>query len=382
MMHFKEQHDSPLTHRGTPWRLGTSIVALLLSSCVTQPFSRAYVGPSRASAVKHSSVPLGHRARTHRIDTDATDDELSVGLSPEAPAHRFGGTEPPRTAGGPMAAPRARMARVDLHGPTGAYATSPRDEVSGLGTLPEPSDSLSAAEHEAMARVDEEHAEQAEASQRVPEAYQPCAPGTKEVCWNFNPTFRSDREHEAQRLRALAQRHERQAAALRNAEQLACSPVPPSARYRSPFGAQALVRVSPYYDLSSVSKAHPSRRLGGAVLVVRPTDGATARSLDRWLMCRHAHLAVFGYPVDGPPNGGSPSPLDVPDARIAVHRAADGLAVTIVSDDPSESREIVDRALALAKHEHRSITAPTTQRSSRSACVLAARCPQDRSDAS
>ncbi len=206
---------------------------------------------------------------------------------------------------------------------------------------------MSAAQHEAMARREQAHAEvhagRFDAGAREETTYCPERPG-KTACWTgmTNPT----KEHleQAEEHRKRAADHRAASQALRDAEARACVGIPDADRDESPFDRRDdITSVDELYSPPSGAKTS-TRRLDGATVVFRAVPGMTAQWLQRVIDCHLARNAALGHEVPEMPY----CPLVLKGVTASVSPTQAGFAVAIKADSPEVAREVVRRARALA----------------------------------
>lgn len=184
----------------------------------------------------------------------------------------------------------------------------------------------------------EGHEEAALAEKRAAAAADPCVSGriaTDEPCWTSHAT--EIEEHE----RAAAQQQE--TADLQRAEQRACAEVSKADREQTPFSHRAdILSVQPL-----VLKSPDGReREVGAVVVFRKVPHLSAQRLKDIVDChlaRNAALGVERHDLEYCPL--TVNPLAFKNLKIDVVERADGLALTLETNDSSEvAHEILLRA--------------------------------------
>jgi hypothetical protein len=206
---------------------------------------------------------------------------------------------------------------------------------------------MSAEDHEARARLDQQRAAESEArAQLACPAYE-----SADACFRYWTSFRNPTRkqlEQAAKYRADAERHRSASQALRDAEANACVGVPPADRDVSPFfHVEDIVRV----DKVSVDSSHDV--LTGAKVLFRPLPGMTPALLQKMLDCHLARNAVVGYGTARAEG----SPLAAPGLIVFVHAVADGLAVDVRPSESegsrilSESVNVLIRAKHLDEHE-------------------------------
>jgi hypothetical protein len=163
---------------------------------------------------------------------------------------------------------------------------------------------------------------------------------TDDPCWVsiVNPT----REHLAQEKehRRAAEEHRSASAALREAEERACTKLSPADRDMSPFEHTE--------DISSVMPLGDSAEPLGVRVGFKSVPGLTAGRLQRLVDCHMARAAALGHSVPEMPD----CPLVPKGVRANVATTTAGLVVEIRSDDPRAARESVARAMRLAAKEN------------------------------
>jgi hypothetical protein len=208
-----------------------------------------------------------------------------------------------------------------------------------------PPPELSADQADALAAREERAAKDHAARYEVTATeVQRCTPETSSVfspvynaCWteDYNPT-NDQLEEERAHLRAAAEyrAHSRE---LRDAEARACGGLSAHDRDISPFAHGADV-------LSVQIEGGGEVRSMGATIVLRAHPGFTAGWLQHVVDCHLARNEARAHDVPEMPY----CPLVPKGASAKVTTTSDGLAVTILSDDPQGAMDIMHRALALA----------------------------------
>ena len=238
--------------------------------------------------------------------------------------------------------------RAFIHGIAVAGAA-----LAGCGPAPgtQPHD-MSAAQHQAMARGEEQsaagHAAQFDPAAKVERSGCGLASRAGEACWSSvsNPT--AAHLAEVDRHRKLAAEHRAASQALRDAEAVACLGLSESNRDMSPFAHRediAGVEVVVTGGASSASASSPRSipQTRGAIVVFRATPGMTAQWLQRVVDCHLARNAALGHDAREMPY----CPLMPKDVAAHVTPRESGFAVEVTSSEATTVQEIVRRAQAL-----------------------------------
>jgi hypothetical protein len=208
---------------------------------------------------------------------------------------------------------------------------------------------MSAAQHEAMARQDDQasttHLTQFDANATKTETR--CGPGggnatSGRPCWTstVNPTAAHAKTAEG--YRKAAADHRAASQALRDAEARACAGIDGDDRDTSPFAHRD--------DIASVEPLRvPTGPKGnveetaGAVVTFRAVPGLTQQWLQREIDCHVARNAAMGH--DAPEMASCP--LQPKGVRADVSPTRDGFAVAIRASDAATAHEVLRRAQAL-----------------------------------
>lgn len=223
----------------------------------------------------------------------------------------------------------------------------------GCGPAPgTQSHDMSAAQHQAMARGEEqnaaEHAAQFDPAAKVERTGCGLASRAGEGCWSSvsNPT--AAHVAEVERHRKLAAEHRAASQALRDAEAVACVGLSESDRDMSPFahrediaGVESVVTGGAGSASASSPRSIPQTR--GAIIVFRATRGMTAQWLQRVVDCHLARNAALGHDAREMPY----CPLMPKDVVAHVTPRESGFAVEVTSNEPATVQEVVRRAQAL-----------------------------------
>jgi hypothetical protein len=208
---------------------------------------------------------------------------------------------------------------------------------------------MSAAQHEAMAKQDEQasttHLTQYDANATKPETR--CGPGgggatSGRPCWTsvVNPT--SEHAKTAEEYRKAAADHRAASQALRDAEARACAGIDDEDRDVSPFARREdIVSVEPLTTPSG-PKGNGTGALG-AVVTFRAVPGLTQQWLQREIDCHVARNAAMGH--EAPEM--ATCPLQPKGVQADVTPTRDGFAVAIRASDAGAAREVLRRAEAL-----------------------------------
>lgn len=204
-----------------------------------------------------------------------------------------------------------------------------------------PAPSMTVPEHEAAALREEALAEAQEA-RRDPEAKSPrrCGGLTDgahfpPACWRSRMSSDDERRRVAEAHRRAAADHRAAAENLRRIEARACAGLAAEDRDQSPFELRR--------DIERVQPLGSAAEVVGATVVFKAAPGMTVEWLQRIIDCQVTRHAVLGR---AQPDAAT-SPLAPPGVEAAVAAVAGGFAVTIRSEDPATSREILRRARAL-----------------------------------
>jgi hypothetical protein len=186
-------------------------------------------------------------------------------------------------------------------------------------------------------------------------AYDPNAKETTETCarpyggcWTSETNPTAEHKANAESHRKMAADHRAAARALRDAEGRSCTGVSATDRDLSPFEhRQDIEGVVPYRAASSGAALyhHEPTSVAGAVMSFRAAPGMTVEWLQRVVDCHLARNASMGF--DMPEM--SFCPLAVKGARAKVASTGSGFAVTVDSDDPRATQEILRRPQALRR---------------------------------
>lgn len=216
--------------------------------------------------------------------------------------------------------------------------------LSGCASTPgaRPSD-MSAVQHEQAAASHETEA--------TPHAgqYDPNAQTTsircdgRHPCWTSTSNPTEQHLSDAKRHHKMAEDHRDAAQALRAAEGQACVGVSDDDRDISPFyHKEDIASVQPAYAPSARGKGDPAH-ITGAIVTFRAVPMLTAEWLQRIVDCHVARNNALGN--DMPEM--SYCPLEPKGVVAKVSSTGDGFAVTIESQDPNISKEVLRRAQAL-----------------------------------
>ncbi len=202
---------------------------------------------------------------------------------------------------------------------------------------------MTAGQHEAAARNEEQSAKEHSAlygpSPYIPPTFR-CPFSTGLTCYQSwasvqNPTAAhlAEGKHHVE----LAAKHRAASQALREAESQACKNVPEGDRDVSPFyHREDIVSAGPFTEQLSLG----ARRTIGAEVVFSALPGMTAEWLQRLVDCHLARNAVLGDAATEMPY----CPLAVPHVKAVVRSAGNGFAVDISSVDEKSVKEVIARA--------------------------------------
>lgn len=198
---------------------------------------------------------------------------------------------------------------------------------------------MGAGEHDAQAEHETKLANEDDAEARAVPAVR-CDRARFGPCWSEQHA-RASAHH-----RDLAARHRAASAALREAESTACVGIEEVDRATSPLLHAADIRsVVPIEESFSKVKDRASSRLVGARIVFHALPGMTAEWMQRAVDCHLARNAAIGHARAREDMPDCPLTLGIVDARA--WSSADGVVVTITSEDPAIATEILRRAQAL-----------------------------------
>jgi hypothetical protein len=201
---------------------------------------------------------------------------------------------------------------------------------------------MSAEDHEARARLDQQRAAENEAKAQL------ACPGyeSSDACYRYWTSFRNPTHkqlEQAAKYRADAERHRATSQALRDAEARTCVGVPPADRDVSPFfHVEDIVRI----DKVAVDSSRDV--LTGAKVLFRQLPGMTPALLQKILDCHLARNAVVGYATARAEG----SPLAAPGLIVFVSPVADGLAVDVRPSESEGSRILSESVNALVRAKH------------------------------
>lgn len=200
----------------------------------------------------------------------------------------------------------------------------------------------SASEHDTIARIDRQRADESDSQARAS-----CpAEGSPDACRRYWTSFRNPtrkRFEEADKYRREAERHLAASRELRDAESRACMGVAAAEREVSPFFHED--------DIVSVAKVAidgPHDVLTGARVVFRQLPDMTPARLQRELDCEAAHDAAVGYSNLQHDR----SLVAVRGVVVLVHPVEAGLAVEIHPHDADGSRLLGQKVDALVRTKH------------------------------
>jgi hypothetical protein len=202
-----------------------------------------------------------------------------------------------------------------------------------------------------MSAVQHEQAAAAHEGESAPHSaqYDPNAQTTtsrcdgKHPCWTSTSNPTEQHRSDAKKHHKMAEDHRAAAQTLRTAEAQACAGISDDDRDMSPFNhREDITGVQPAYAPSPRGKGDPGH-LTGAVITFRAVPMLTAEWLQRIVDCHVARNNALGN--DMPEMAYCPL---VPKGVMAkVSSTGDGFAVTIESQDPNTSKEVLRRAQAL-----------------------------------
>jgi hypothetical protein len=202
---------------------------------------------------------------------------------------------------------------------------------------------MSAPQHEAMAKQQEQEAESHTAQHDPAATASSTTCSGKGGCWTSvsNPT--AQHAEDAKRHRELAHKHREASSALAEAEARACSGISEEDRDISPFyHREDIESVSPLIEEFGSGKGIAKKDVG-ATIVFRAVPGLTAEWLQRVVDCHLARGASMGHSMPEM----SYCPLVPKGAKAKVESAGNGFAVKISGNDPATIAEIKKRAEAL-----------------------------------
>ena len=206
---------------------------------------------------------------------------------------------------------------------------------------------MSAADHAAASRAEEQQAEGHEAryDPDASESKEKCHLGKQRACWTdaTNPT--NEHKKMARHHRELAAKHRAASQALVQAETRACGGMSEEDRDMSPFAHRDDILRSTRLVVSETDEeGAPRDHFVGATVVFRATPGMTAEWLQRVVDCHLARSAAVGHEMPEMPY----CPLVPKGVSAHVHSVGNGFAVDVRSDAPDVAAEIWRRAEALS----------------------------------
>lgn len=141
---------------------------------------------------------------------------------------------------------------------------------------------------------------------------------------------------EANFLARMAADHRRAAVALRDAEEKACTGLPPEERAADPFGPSRVVAVEPLDGADRVGDVPPDVR--GALVRLLPREGETPDVLKARVECAFAHGAVIGFERKDPAR----PPYSVPGVSVSVRPEPNAPVVELRTEDPRNAKVLLD----------------------------------------
>jgi len=210
------------------------------------------------------------------------------------------------------------------------------------GTAPQ---DMSAAQHEAMAKQEDQAAagHEAEHDPNASQKIERCPRGQSNPCWTSaaNPTAKHGSDAESHK--EMASKHRAAAAALVQAESVSCAGIDTADRDVSPFYHRE--------DIASVTPLNRDVRTGkqtssvgaGATVTFRAVPMLTAEWLQHEINCHVARAAAVGFEMPEM----SYCPLMLKGVKATVSSAGDSFVVQLESDDANTAKEILSRSQAL-----------------------------------
>jgi len=202
---------------------------------------------------------------------------------------------------------------------------------------------MSSAQHTAMAQSEEQQGD-AHAAQHDPSAAAPSQTCGRGGCWTSvaNPTEKH--QADAQRHRELAAKHRAAAASLSQAEAQSCSGLSNEDRDMSPFSHREDIASARALDEQTQVGKSLTKKQVGATVVFRAVPGMTAEWLQRVVDCHVARASAMGHQMPEMDY----CPLMLKGVSAKVSSEGGGFAVSIRSQDDATSKEVLQRARALA----------------------------------
>jgi hypothetical protein len=130
-------------------------------------------------------------------------------------------------------------------------------------------------------------------------------------------------------------------------ERTRCGPGFDEASLAPLFDQRLVEGTQPSYVTLGGGRSGEQKRLTGAVLRVRPTEGMTPEWLDRALECHSAARVLGRIPESAVPN--DPFWLPGSTVDIDVEPNGDSLAVTVRVPTPREAERVLERANAFVR---------------------------------
>lgn len=193
---------------------------------------------------------------------------------------------------------------------------------------------MTVAQHQAVAAADDQKAD-SKLCESAPDA------GSSGPCWGAES---EETRREVADLRRKAAEH-RNAAAVLQAEQQACSGVSEADRVQSPFSHQEdIVSVQPLAE----RLPQGGTRVAGAVIIFRKVPRLTAELLQKIIDCHLARDAAFGFDAREleycPLNV---NPLGFHRLKATVTEQADGFLVRLDAENEEVAKKVLARAQML-----------------------------------
>jgi len=210
------------------------------------------------------------------------------------------------------------------------------------GTAPQ---DMSAAQHEAMAKQEDQAAAGHEA-QHDPNAVvtkEHCPRGQSSPCWTSKENPTAKHESDAESHKEMAGKHRAAAAALAQAESVSCAGIDEADRDASPFYHREDITAVTPLDRSVKSGKQTSTLVAGATVTFRAVPMLTTEWLQHEINCHLARAAAVGF--DMPEM--SYCPLMLKGVKATVGAAGDTFVVQVESDDVNTAKEVLSRAQAL-----------------------------------
>ena len=202
---------------------------------------------------------------------------------------------------------------------------------------------MSAAQHEAMAKQ-EENASASHEAQHDPNATTSTTQcGGKGGCWTSTSNPTAQHAEDAKHHHELAQKHRAASAALASAETSACVGISDDDRDTSPFyHREDIESVAPLTEDVKTGKGVTKKQVGSTI-VFRAVPGMTAEWLQRVVDCHMARAAAVGHEMPEM----AYCPLELKGVKAKVTSTGSGFAINVSADDAATVAEIQKRAQAL-----------------------------------